>query len=189
MLPSLNCIRCGIVAEIIAYDSVVSDVYTKLRYLPYVMDVAKPTAHCLNVVFDLFSPVIMKHNDTLSSLENRMLVLLFDRIEELIASDFENYKSLDESSPSGLSDMTTKSGCISPAIKPTLKLYSLLHNIESPEAQRRLYEYFQILDLSYLSTALYSSMLCNRMRAFLVACPLIILSPPVTDLIIITCDF
>ncbi|GKB50287.1 ribonuclease H-like domain-containing protein [Tanacetum coccineum] len=119
----------------------VSDAYTKLRYLSYVMDVATPTTDCLNVIFDLFSPVKIKSNDTLSSLENRMLVSLSDQIKETIALAFENYKSLDESSPSG--DTTIKSGSISPAIDPALKLYSLLHDIESPEAKMQLYKYFQ----------------------------------------------
>ncbi|GJS28561.1 hypothetical protein Tco_0489181 [Tanacetum coccineum] len=260
-----NNVKCGIVAETIAYDSVleaamkaqnfkqknlllrgewrwlvtkfasyygVSDAYTKLRYLSYVMDVATPTADCLNV--------------------NRMLGLLSDQIEETIALVFENYKSLDENSPSGLTDTPTKSGSISPALKPALKLYSLLHDIRSPEAQMQLCKYFQaavrkilgrhlaetnefvsgggekskgdqssyttgyekmkslcinirneivsdteihnkhvlptFVDLPNLSTALYSFELCNRMRAFLVACPPISLAPPVTDLIITTCD-
>lgn len=282
-----NNVKCGIVAETIAYDSVleaamkaqnfkqknlllhgqwrwlvtkfasyygVSDAYTKLRYLSYVMDVATPTADCLNVVYDLFSPVIMKDNDTLSSQENRMLGLLSDQIEETIALVFENYKSLDENSPSGLTDTPKKSGSISPALKPALKLYSLLHDINSPEAQMQLCKYFQtavrkilgrhlaesktnefvsgssekstvdqtsyttgyqkmkslcinirneivsdteihnknvlptFVDLPNLSTALYSFELCNRMRSFLVACPPISLSPPVTELIITTCD-
>ncbi|MBA0720799.1 hypothetical protein Golax_008402, partial [Gossypium laxum] len=38
----------------------VSDVYTKLRYLSYVMDVATPTADCLTLVHELLMPVIMK---------------------------------------------------------------------------------------------------------------------------------
>lgn len=284
-----NNVKCGIVAETIAYDTVleaamkvqnfqqrklllhgpwkwlvtefasyygVSDAYTKLRYLSYVMDVATPTADCLNVVHDLLSPVIIKGklNGTLSVQENRMLGLLSDQIEQTIALVFENYKSLDESSPSGLKDTSTpSSGFISPALKPALKLYTLLHDIQSPESQLQLCKYFQtavrkilgrhlaetnefvstttekstvdqiaystayqkmktlclnfrseiasdikinnqrvipsFVDLPNLSSALYSTELCNRMRAFLVACPPVSLSPPVTDLIITTCDF
>lgn len=30
------------------------------RYLSYIMDVATPTADCLNLVYDLLKPVIMK---------------------------------------------------------------------------------------------------------------------------------
>ncbi|KAL7608515.1 hypothetical protein Lser_V15G11939 [Lactuca serriola] len=284
-----NNVKCGIVAETIAYDSVleaamkiqnfqqrklllhgswkwlvtefasyygVSDAYTKLRYLSYVMDVATPTADCLNVVYDLLSPVIKKGkmNGTLSVQENRMLVSLSDEIEETIALVFENYKSLDEHSSSGLTEShKPSSGFISPALKPALKLYTLLHDIKSPESQLQLCKYFQtavrkilakhlaetnefvstttekstvdqiayssayqkmkslclnfrneiasdikinnqhvlpsFVDLPNLSSALYSTELCNRMRAFLVACPPISLSPPVTDLIITTCDF
>ncbi|XP_071704850.1 uncharacterized protein [Rutidosis leptorrhynchoides] len=280
-------VKCGIVAETIAYDSVleaamkvqkfkqrnlllhgpwkwlvtefaayygVSDVYTKLRYLSYVMDVATPTADCLNVVHDLLSPVIMKGKGTLSSQENRMLGMLSDQIEQIIALVFENYKSLDESSPSGLKDSCARvSGAVSPALKPALKLYSLLHDILLPESQLQLCKYFQtavrkilgkhiaetsefvtfscekstvdqvaysmayqkmkslclnirneivtdieihnqhvlpsFVDLPNLSSSLYSSELSNRMRTFLVACPPISLSHPVTDLIITTCDF
>ncbi|MFS8017674.1 hypothetical protein Hanom_Chr15g01383191 [Helianthus anomalus] len=283
-----NNVKCGIVAETIAYDSVleaamkvqkfkqrnlllhgpwkwlvtkfaayygVSDAYAKLRYLSYVMDVATPTADCLNVVHDLLSPVIAcKVKGTLSSQENRMLVRLSDKIEQTIALVFENYKSLDEKSPSGLTDKPTPaSGFISPALKPALKLYNLLHDIKTPEAQMQLCKYFQtavrkilgrhlaetsefvscsgekstmdqivysnacqkmkslcltirdeivsdtkihkqnvlpgFLDLPNLSSALYSLELCNRMRGFLTLCPPISLSPPVTDLIITTCDF
>ncbi|GKA38736.1 hypothetical protein Tco_0731287 [Tanacetum coccineum] len=70
-----------------------------------------------------------------------MLLSLSDQIKETIALVFQNYKSLDESSPSGVTSI--KSGSISPAIDPALKLYSLLHDIESPEAKMHLYKYFQ----------------------------------------------
>ncbi|KAI7732816.1 hypothetical protein M8C21_014062, partial [Ambrosia artemisiifolia] len=183
-----------------------------------------------------------------------MLVMLSDKIEQTIALVFENYKSLDEKSPTGLTDKPTPaSGFISPALKPALKLYNLLHDIQSPEAQIQLCKYFQtavrkiigrhlaetnefvscssekstmdqivysnayqkmkslcltirdeivsdtkihkqkvlpsFLDLPNLSSALYSFELCNRMRGFLTSCPPISLSPPVTDLIITTCEF
>lgn len=53
----------------------VSDVYTKLRYLSHVMDVATPTADCLGLVHELLMPVAMKgHNKrALSHQENRIL--------------------------------------------------------------------------------------------------------------------
>ncbi|KAF6138860.1 hypothetical protein GIB67_018591 [Kingdonia uniflora] len=38
----------------------VSNAYTNLRYLSYVMDVATPTADCLQLVYDLLLPVIKK---------------------------------------------------------------------------------------------------------------------------------
>ncbi|XP_076959899.1 uncharacterized protein LOC143636110 [Bidens hawaiensis] len=280
-----NNVKCGIVAEIVAYDTVleaamkalnfkqrnlllrgswkwlvtnfatyygVSDAYAKLRYLSYVMDVATPTADCLNVVYDLLSPVISVKG-TLSEQEKRMLVTLSDKVEQLIALVFENYKSLDENQPSGLTDNPTpSSGVISPALKPALKLYNLLHEI-CPESQMQLCKYFQsavrkilrrhlaetdefvscssekstvdqsvyssayqkmkslcvtirdeifndkklqnqhvlpgFIDLHNLSSALYSTELSNRIRGFLLSCPPISLSPPVTQLIITTCDF
>lgn len=71
--------------------------------------------------------------------------MLSDQIEQTIALVFENYKSLDEFSPSGLKDTSTHpSGFISPALKPALKLYSLLHDILSPESQLQLCKYFQV---------------------------------------------
>ncbi|GJR48506.1 polyubiquitin 11 [Tanacetum coccineum] len=117
----------------------VSDAYTKLRYLSYVMDVATPTTDCLNVIFDLFSPVKIKSNDTLSSLESLVI-----NIRNEIVSDIEMHDK---------------------QVLPTF------------------------VDLPCLSTCLYTSQLSNRMRTFLAACPPVSLSPPVTDLIVTTCDF
>ncbi|KAK6125853.1 hypothetical protein DH2020_040401 [Rehmannia glutinosa] len=48
-----------LVTEFASYFGV-SDAYTKLRYLSYVMDVATPTADCLDLVHDLLQPVIIK---------------------------------------------------------------------------------------------------------------------------------
>lgn len=44
----------------------VSEIYTKLRYVLYVMDVTTPTAHCLNLVYTLLAPIIMKGNSKTS---------------------------------------------------------------------------------------------------------------------------
>lgn len=43
------------------------------RYLSYIMDVARPTEYCLNLVYDLMSHVLMKENSrsTLSHQEVR----------------------------------------------------------------------------------------------------------------------
>lgn len=38
----------------------VSLIYNIGRYLSYIMDVATPTADCLNLVYDLLMPVVMK---------------------------------------------------------------------------------------------------------------------------------
>ncbi|KAM7514512.1 hypothetical protein LguiA_004095 [Lonicera macranthoides] len=124
----------------------VSDAYTKLRYLSYVMDVATPTADCLTLVYDLLLPVVMKGHSksTLSHQENRMLGDIEDQLEQIFALVFENYKALDESSPSGIMDVfRPATGLAAPVLGPAVQLYTLLHDILSPEAQNKLYGYFQ----------------------------------------------
>ncbi|KAM7523795.1 hypothetical protein LguiA_013697 [Lonicera macranthoides] len=247
----------------------ISDAYTKLRYLSYVMDVATPTADCLNLVYELLLPVVMKgknkralsHQEvglgfplpgSCSSIEwflgilsledvllsNRILGEISVQIEQTIALVFENYKSLDESSPSGMMDvLRPASGLVAPALAPALKLYTLLYDILSPEAQlkqcslnlplfevrisvqtavkkrcrRHLAETDELLtsnsnnstmdpvllnlhhrsfvDLPNLSSSIYSTGLCNRLRAFFEGSPPNGLSPPVTELVIATADF
>ncbi|OVA01803.1 hypothetical protein BVC80_9075g46 [Macleaya cordata] len=125
----------------------VSDAYTKLRYLSYVMDVATPTADCLVLVHDLLLPVLMKgrSKNTLSHQENRILGEIEDQIEQIFALVFENYKSLDESFPSGMVDVFRPAiGSPAPALAPAIKLYTLLHDILSPETQLKLCGYFQV---------------------------------------------
>ncbi|XAR62089.1 hypothetical protein NMG60_11016706 [Bertholletia excelsa] len=124
----------------------VSDAYTRLRYLSYVMDVATPTADCLTLIYDLLYPVVMKGHSkrTLSHQENRILGEVEDQINQNLALIFENYKSLDESSPSGMMDVfRPATGLAAPVLEPAVKLFTLLHDILSPEAQNKLYSYFQ----------------------------------------------
>ncbi|KAI3761739.1 hypothetical protein L1987_52160 [Smallanthus sonchifolius] len=124
----------------------VSDAYTKLRYLSYIMDVATPTNDCLSLVYELLLPVIMKGHakSTLSHQENRILGEIEEQIEQIFAVIFENYKSLDELSPSGIIDVfRPATGVAAPVLEPAVKLYNLLHDILSPEAQNKLYSYFQ----------------------------------------------
>ncbi|XP_062221931.1 uncharacterized protein LOC133921176 [Phragmites australis] len=124
----------------------VSDAYTKLRYLSYIMDVATPTADWLNLVHELLLPILMTNNGTaaLSHQENRILGEVEEQIEQTLALVFENYKSLDESTSSGLvEDFTPPTGLAAAALEPAIKLYSLLHDVLSPEAQLRLCGYFQ----------------------------------------------
>ncbi|XP_039069175.1 uncharacterized protein LOC120215602 [Hibiscus syriacus] len=284
-----SCLKCGSVAETVAYDLVlevamkvqrfqqrnlqlygswkwlltefalyygVSDVYTKLRYLSYVMDVATPTADCLGLVHELLVPVVMKCHTkgALTHQENRILGETKDQIEQILSLVFENYKSLDESSFSGIMDVFKPATRIAaPALEPAVKLYTLLHDILSPEAQTNLCHYFQaaarnrsrrhlaetdefvttnnepnfldpfavstayqkmaclcrnikneiltdieihnqhilpsFIDLPNLSASIYSTELCSRLRAFLLACPPSGPSPPVIELIIETADF
>ncbi|KAK9284724.1 hypothetical protein L1049_023901 [Liquidambar formosana] len=124
----------------------VSDAYTKLRYLSYVMDVATPTADCLILVHDLLLPVLMKGNSktALSHQENRILGEMEDEVDQILALVFENYKALDESSPSGMLDVfRPATGVAAPVLSPAVKLYTLLHDILNSEAQLKLCRYFQ----------------------------------------------
>ncbi|WOL19976.1 hypothetical protein Cni_G28778 [Canna indica] len=124
----------------------VSDSYTKLRYLSYVMDVATPTADCLTLVHDLLLPVILKSRskNTLSHQENRILGEIEEQVDQILAMVFENYKSLDETLTSGMSEVfRPATGSPAPALVPAMKLFTLLHDILSPEAQLKLCSYFQ----------------------------------------------
>ncbi|XP_073289109.1 uncharacterized protein [Primulina huaijiensis] len=134
-----------LLAEFASYFGV-SDAYTKLRYLSYVMDVATPTADCLDLVHDLLLPVVIKGKtkNTLSHQEVRILGEVSDQIEQVLTLVFENYKSLDESSLSGIMDVfRPASGEAAPALVPALRLYKLLNDILSPEVQTKLCRYFQ----------------------------------------------
>ncbi|KAH9712775.1 hypothetical protein KPL71_020147 [Citrus sinensis] len=234
----------------------VSDAYTKLRYLSYVMDVATPTHDCLALVYDLLLPVFMKGDSkkVLSHQENRILGEIDDQVQQILALLFENYKSLDELSPSGLIDVFgPPTGLSAPALASAVKLYTLLHDILASESQLKLTRYFQaavkkrsrrhlaetdeyvvsknegtlvnpeglstayqkmkslilsvrneictdieihnqrvllsFIDLPNLSASIYSVDLCNRLQAFLAACPPSGPSPPVAELVIATADF
>jgi hypothetical protein len=68
-----------------------------------------------------------------------------DRIKSLLAAVFENYKSLDEHSPTGLSDLYgPMSDCAAPALTPAVQIFSILHDILSKEAQDILRNYLQV---------------------------------------------
>ncbi|KAF3439219.1 hypothetical protein FNV43_RR17494 [Rhamnella rubrinervis] len=134
-----------LVTEFASYYGV-SDAYAKLRSLSYIMGVATPTEDCLNIVYDLLSDVLLKakNKSMLSHQENRMLVDIEDQVKRVIALVFENYKSLDESLPSGVMDVfRPASELAAPALIPAIKLYILLHDILSPEAQLKFCRYFQ----------------------------------------------
>ncbi|KAG0476501.1 hypothetical protein HPP92_013342 [Vanilla planifolia] len=226
----------------------VSDAYTRLRYLSYIMDVATPTADCLTLVHDLLAPILLRNGckKGLSHQENRILGDIEEQIGIILALVFENYKSLDESSPSGICEVFRPSTGTPPAaLVPAVNLYKLLHDILSPEVQLKLCSYFQVaakkrsrrqlsetdefvgnstggasaissgvvsmenatlttayekmknlclnmrneiftdieihdqhvlpsfVDLRNISASIYSVELCNRVREFLIACPLL----------------
>lgn len=80
--------------------------------------------------------------------QNRIRGEVSDQVEQAIALVFENYKSLDELSPSGMVDIFRPATNIAaPALGPALKLYSLLHDICSSEAQLKLCRYFQVFKI------------------------------------------
>ncbi|KDP29750.1 hypothetical protein JCGZ_18685 [Jatropha curcas] len=206
-----------LVTEFASYYGI-SDAYTKLRYLSYIMDVATPTKDCLDLIYDLLQPVIMKGNrkSVLSHQENRILGEVEDQIQQILVLVFENYKSLDELMPSGIMDIfCPATGLAAPALAPAVKLYSLLHDVLSPEAQLKFCRYFQMkslilsvrneictdiqihnqhvlpsfIDLPNLCASIYSVDLSNRLRSFLIACPPSSPSPSVAELVIATADF
>lgn len=76
--------------------------------------------------------------------QNRILAEIEEQAEQLLALVFENYKSLDESVLSGMEEVfRSPSGVPAPALGPAVKLYTLLHDILSQEAQIKLCCYFQ----------------------------------------------
>ncbi|KAH7293968.1 hypothetical protein KP509_28G050300 [Ceratopteris richardii] len=123
----------------------VSDAYTNLRYLSHVMEIATPTADCLLLIYDLLYPIVSVQDQTsLSRQEKRILYDMQEQVEQLLASTFENYKSLDSSSPSGINQsLTPIAGEAAPALAPAVKLYTLLHDVLSSEAQTMLRNHFQ----------------------------------------------
>lgn len=69
-----------------------------------------------------------------------------EQVEQLLAVVFENYKSLDEASNSGLAEIFTPAvgGIVAPALVPAVQIYTLLHDILSLESQSTLRNYFQV---------------------------------------------
>lgn len=66
------------------------------------------------------------------------------QVERLLAEVFQNYKSLDEKSPTGLADVSAPlSENAAPALAPAVQLYTLLHDILAQDAQTMLSNYLQ----------------------------------------------
>ncbi|GMI69179.1 RESPONSIVENESS TO ABA SALT AND DROUGHT 1 [Hibiscus trionum] len=123
----------------------VSDSYTKLRYLLHVMNVATPTKDCLELVNELLVPILKARNEkSLTRQEKSILLGCETQIESLLANAFENYKSLDEKSPTGLANLFGPTQeTAAPALAPAVQVYTLLHDILSPDAQTMLRNYLQ----------------------------------------------
>nr|GEY35268.1 uncharacterized protein [Tanacetum cinerariifolium] len=78
------------------------------------------------------------------AMKNRILGEIEEQIEQILAVVFENYKSLDENSPSGMIDVFGPATGVAPSVlEHAVKLYKLTNDILSPEAQNKLYSYFQ----------------------------------------------
>ncbi|KAG9448831.1 hypothetical protein H6P81_008796 [Aristolochia fimbriata] len=123
----------------------VTDAYTKLRYLSYVMEVATPTKDCLELVYELLVPVIKARAEkNLTRQERSILLDSENQVENLLAKVFENYKSLDELCPTGLEEkFGPPPESAAPALIPAVQIYSLLHDILSHDAQMTLRNYLQ----------------------------------------------
>ena len=77
--------------------------------------------------------------------QNRILGEIEEQIEQILAVVFENYKSLDENSPSGMMDVFRPATGVAPSVlEHAVKLFKLTNDILSPEAQNKLYSYFQV---------------------------------------------
>ncbi|XP_041994463.1 uncharacterized protein LOC121744855 isoform X2 [Salvia splendens] len=133
-----------IMAEFSEYYGV-SDSYTKLRYLSYVMNVATPTKDCLEVLHELLVPVLKARSDrNLTRQEKSILLDCETQVERLLATAFQNYKSLDDNSPTGLADASAPaSETASPALAPAVQLYTLLHDILAQDAQTTMRNYLK----------------------------------------------
>ncbi|CAO2813042.1 unnamed protein product [Amaranthus hypochondriacus] len=123
----------------------VSESYTKLRYLLYVMKVATPTKDCLELILDLLVPVVKARGEkTLNRQEKSLLLECEVQVESLLANVFENYKSLDEHPATDFSDSLILVPQTAPlALAPAVQIYTLLHDILSEGAQSILQKYLQ----------------------------------------------
>lgn len=71
----------------------------------------------------------------LSHQENCILGGIDDQVELILALVFENYKFIDESSPSGMLDVFVSAiGNAASTLELAIKLYTLLHDILTSEA-------------------------------------------------------
>lgn len=77
--------------------------------------------------------------------QKRILAEVEDQVSQLLTSVFENYKSLDETSLSGMSEIFPAVGAASPALVPAVQIYTLLHDILTLDAQITLRNYFKVV--------------------------------------------
>lgn len=75
-----------------------------------------------------------------------MLLDCETQVESLLENAFENYKSLDENSPTGLlvDALCPMPEAAAPALSPAVQLYTLLHDILAQDAQTMLRNYLRV---------------------------------------------
>jgi hypothetical protein len=89
------------------------------------------------MVANYFSICLFSQRSILSDCETQ--------IESLLATVFENYKSLDENSPTGLTDhFGLAFDSAAPALDPAVQVFTSLHDILSLDAQSILRNYLQV---------------------------------------------
>lgn len=122
----------------------ISESYAKIRYLSYIMSITTPIKECLDLIYSLLEPVIKARNEkVLTRQESSMLLECEEHIEALLATTFENYKSLNEKSTTGLIDSISSIPVSpAPALVPAVQIFVLLHDILSQESQTVLANYF-----------------------------------------------
>ncbi|XWS41643.1 hypothetical protein CRYUN_Cryun17cG0099800 [Craigia yunnanensis] len=204
-----------LVKEFASYYGV-SDAYTKLRYLSYVMDVATPTEDCLTLIHDLLSPVKgnskhkLSHQEAATGSPPPVLVpavklygLLHDILSPETQMKFCRYflaaakkrsrrlqaeteEFILSNNDSALMDPMTVSTSYQ---KMKISILSIKNEIFTDIEIHNHNVLPSFIDLPNLSAPIYSVDLCSRLRAFLVASPPPGPSPPVIELVIATADF
>ncbi|KAJ3671797.1 hypothetical protein LUZ60_007876 [Juncus effusus] len=172
-------------------------------YLSHVMQVAVPTKNCLDLVHELLVPVLNAQDEQkLTRQEKSMLIDCEEKIKKLVAKTFENYKSLDENSLTGLTGQSQLVDQAAPALSSSVRLFRLLHDVLSPAAQDLLTQYLQAdikihnqhifpssVDLPKIAVVVYSLELSKKVKRFLTACPPSHPFPHILQLLISAVDF
>lgn len=78
-------------------------------------------------------------------LQKSILLNCETQVEGLLADVFQNFKSLDEKSPTGIADMSAPiQESAAPSLAPAVQVYTLLHDILAENAQTILRNYLQV---------------------------------------------
>ncbi|GKB39679.1 hypothetical protein Tco_0884621 [Tanacetum coccineum] len=120
--------------------------FPKLRYLSHIMSKATPTKDCLEHIYELLVPVMKARTERrLTRQEKSLLLDCETQMESLLAIAFQNYKSLDENSSTGLSDVLSPNPeTAALALALAVQLYTLIHDILTPDGQALLTNYLLV---------------------------------------------